>query len=650
MLRHIKLGTKISIGFGIVLLLLIVAAAAGFNGLTKVVTEMTDAIATGNLTSIMYESRQQEKNFIIRGDASYIEAVLKKSNLLKEEIEAVKTRSTDPKTLGQLDDMIKMADKYRQAFDTYVNLENNVKEADAAMVTSARQMEATAKAILEKNRTQCHRFIDQDSDIRQLASIIKDAENAESIIQLVLQCRRQEKNFLIRKEESYFLKVNSIIDKIADMGNSSQSIIQAANGYRQAFSKLKSLKDSQNDINATMVTCAREIQAIVNTCQADQQQKTNHQITSSKRLIIGVSLLAIFLGIGTAIFIKQSVFSQLGSDPSELADITKNIANGNLAVKLDPAKNKGVYKDMKHMAQNLSYMLTDITQGVQTLTASSTELSAISEQITTNSEQTSERSNNVAASAEEMTTNMNSVAAATEQTSASIQMIVAAAEEMSATINEIAGNTAKSSETTTRAVETAKQVSSKVDELGSAAAEISKVTETIADISEQTNLLALNATIEAARAGEAGKGFAVVAGEIKALAQQTAEATKEISEKIEGVQATTNESVSAIGNIVEIINEVNDIVTTVAAAIEEQAATTQEIANNVAQASQGVHEVNENVNQTSTVASEVTRDISEVSNATKEMTQGSKQIFISASELSKLAENLNALVAKFQLA
>jgi len=648
-MSRLTLGTKISIGFGIVLILLIIAATVGFKGLSRVVREMTDAIATGNLTNTMYELRQQEKNFIIRGDRSHLEEVLTKSDLLKNDIKAIKNRSDDDQNLRQLDNMVKVADKYRQAFDDYAALENSVKEADTVMVTSARQMEAAAREILEANRTEYDRLISRNENAKQLTGVLKRAANANDIIRLVLQCRRHEKNFLIRKEASYFIKVNSIIDEIADMGKDSKLIAQAANEYRQAFSRFKTLKDSQNKINGTMVTCAREVQDIVKTSQTDQQQKTDREIVSSKRLILGVSLLAVCLGIGTALFIRQSVFSQLGSDPADIADIANNIANGNLAVKFDPGKNKGVYKDMKHMARNLSHMLKDIIEDVQTLTASSTELSAISEQITTNSKQTADRSNNVAASAEEMTTNMSSVAAATEQTSGSIQVIVAAAEEMSATINEIAGNTAKGSDTTSRAVETAKQVSLKVDALGSAASEISKVTDTIADISEQTNLLALNATIEAARAGEAGKGFAVVAGEIKALAQQTADATREISEKISGVQATTNESVAAIETIVEIINEVNDIVTTVAAAIEEQAATTQEIANNVTQASQGVQEVNENVSQTSAVAAGVTKDITQVSDATAEMRQGSKQIYISAGKLSGLAENLNAMVKKFRL-
>jgi len=380
------------------------------------------------------------------------------------------------------------------------------------------------------------------------------------------------------------------------------------------------------------------------------------EFTGSAQTIRNIICLvgAIFL-LGTVITIilfTRTIMAQLGQDPSELAMVADSIAKGDLTVafKKDGKKLTGVYRNMERMAGNLTAMFTDISQGVNTLTSSATELSAISEQMSSGAEQTARRSDNVASATEEMAVNMNSVAAATEQTTANIQMIVSAAEEMSATISEISKNTARGSRTTAEAVETAESVSRKVDRLGSAATEISKVTETISDISEQTNLLALNATIEAARAGEAGKGFAVVAGEIKALAQQTATATKEISTKISDVQDTTRESVTAIESIVTIINEINEIVTTVATAIEEQSVTTSEISSNVSQAAQGVGEVNENVNQTSAVAGEVTRDIQDVSQAAEEMNTGSVQVKESAKELSGLAENLNQMVGRFKLA
>ena len=375
-----------------------------------------------------------------------------------------------------------------------------------------------------------------------------------------------------------------------------------------------------------------------------------HVVSIRSMVLIAGAIFLILTVIGVLWFVR-GIMTQLGHDPSEIAMVANSIANGDLSVTFDTNGRQitGVYADMKQMTDNLRGMFNDISGGVQTLTSSSTELSAISNQMASGAEQSSEKANNVSTAAEEMTTSMTSVAAATEQTTANLQMIVAATEEMAATINEIAGNTAKGSETTSNAVKQAEQISSKVDELGKAASEINKVTDTISDISEQTNLLALNATIEAARAGEAGKGFAVVAGEIKALAQQTAEATDEIGSRIGDVQTTTRESVSAIGTIVEIINEINTIVTTVATAIEEQSATTQEISNNVSQAAAGVQEVNENVNQTSAVAGEVTEDVHGVSQSAEEMKSGSLQVNDSAVELSKLAENLNEMMSRFKL-
>ncbi|MDD2468499.1 MAG: methyl-accepting chemotaxis protein, partial [Desulfobulbus sp.] len=247
---------------------------------------------------------------------------------------------------------------------------------------------------------------------------------------------------------------------------------------------------------------------------------------------------------------------------------------------------------LSNTVSELGGMIKDIITGVNTLSSSSTELAAISTQLSSTSASASERANNVASASEEMSVNMSSVSAAMEQSASNVGMVATAAEEMSTTVREIAENASKAKTISENAVVQSQESARKVTELGAAANKIGKITEVITEISEQTNLLALNATIEAARAGEAGKGFAVVANEIKELAKQTAAATVDIKVQIEGMQGTTNSTISDIKTISEVINEINYFITTIATAVEQQSAATLEISENVSQAAAGIIEVN----------------------------------------------------------
>ncbi|WP_300531783.1 globin-coupled sensor protein [Maricaulis sp.] len=180
-----------------------------------------------------------------------------------------------------------------------------------------------------------------------------------------------------------------------------------------------------------------------------------------------------------------------------------------------------------------------------------------------------------------------SAASGAEESAASVHSVSAAVEQMQISAKEIAQQVGNTTDTAGAASKEVRATSTTMEQLRTAAEEIGTVVTLIQDIAEQTNLLALNATIESARAGEAGKGFAVVASEVKALAGQTAKATKQIADQISEVQSATASTTSAIDTVSQTIDSVNQASLTINAAIEEQTAVISEIARNSIEAARG---------------------------------------------------------------
>ncbi len=321
---------------------------------------------------------------------------------------------------------------------------------------------------------------------------------------------------------------------------------------------------------------------------------------------------------------EQKQAQELQDKVNSILKVVNAAAEGDLTQKVSVSGSDAIGQ----MGEGLSRFFGGLRKDIGNIGKNAESVSAAAEELTATS-------TTMSANAEETSAQAGVVAAASEEVGVNVQTVATGSEEMTASISEIASNATAAASISNEAVEVAKRTSVTITTLGESSNEIGEVVKVITSIAEQTNLLALNATIEAARAGEAGKGFAVVANEVKELANQTAKATEEISIKVNTIQSNTGDAVQAIEEISNIINKINDISNTIASAVEEQSATTNEMSRNVAEAAKGVSEIAENIAGVSTAAGETT--------------QGSSQTMDAASELSRLAVDLQSLVSRFKV-
>ncbi|WP_371914203.1 methyl-accepting chemotaxis protein [Pseudomonas sp. 28 E 9] len=363
---------------------------------------------------------------------------------------------------------------------------------------------------------------------------------------------------------------------------------------------------------------------------ADTQAEHSYEVAITG--VILVSVAAALLTVLLAWLLTRSIVTPL----RKAVQAAESIAGGNLTTAIeDDGKDEPA-----RLISALSTMQTNLRQTIQHIAGSATQLASAAEELSAVTEEASK---------------------GLQQQNNEIDQAATAVNEMTAAVEEVARNAVSTSEASgqsnqaaregrDRVVETVGAIQTMTQDVQNTAAmieglaaqgrDIGKVLDVIRAIAEQTNLLALNAAIEAARAGEAGRGFAVVADEVRALAHRTAQSTQEIEKMVAGIQNGTGEAVQSMQQSNQRTQSTLEMARAAGVALE--------------QITQSISLINERnlviasaSEEQAQVSREVDRNLVNIRDLATQSAAGANQTSAASHELSRLAVDLNAMVARF---
>ncbi|WP_460110699.1 methyl-accepting chemotaxis protein [Pseudomonas sp. S3_H04] len=508
------------------------------------------------------------------------------------------------------------------------------------------------------NRMSIIRQASVEMDSTQLPSVTQLAVVTENVLRLRILSFRVLVNREAAGLQEAQTRIGVLVDKVR-AAQASYAALPAGPEERALYQTFATTLDNYLQAQNQMMELSRqdkvdEMRTLINTRIKDGTDQMGEQLNKLIAMnasdakaasvqagqyydsaITGIIIVAVFAAIATVLLawlLTRSIVTPL----NRAVQAAQTIADGNLTKVIEvDGKDEAtqLLQALATMQSNLRKTIEQIAGSATQLGAAAEELSAVTEEASRGLQQQNNEIEQAATAVNEMTAAVEEVARNAVSTSeASNQSTHAAREGRDQVVK-----TVDAIQTMTHDVQNTAQM---IEGLAAQGRDIGKVLDVIRAIAEQTNLLALNAAIEAARAGEAGRGFAVVADEVRALAHRTAQSTQEIEKMVAGIQNGTGEAVSSMQQSNQRTQSTLEMARAAGVALE--------------QITQSIHQINERnlviasaSEEQAQVSREVDRNLVNIRDLATQSAAGANQTSAATHELSRLAVDLNAMVARF---